>query len=174
VADIETLRKAGVQDVFVLCTEAELRRCHVPTLPVDYLEHGLVPHHHPLDDDHLSLSLALPLLQELHSVLLAGRQTAIHCTDGLGHSCLMVVLLAMLLDSDLPPMVAMEIVQRARGPAAIQTIKQYNFAMDFRKNLSECDASSSLGNPSSSHVNLPSSAHPVSSPSTTSTAAVFS
>ena len=45
------------------------------------------------------------------------------CTDGLGHSCLVVVLLAMFLDSDLPPMVAMEIVQRARGPAAIQTIK---------------------------------------------------
>lgn len=47
------------------------------------------------------------------------------CTDGLGHSCLVVVLLAMFLDSDLPPMVAMEIVQRARGPAAIQTIKVY-------------------------------------------------
>ena len=45
------------------------------------------------------------------------------CTDGLGRSCLAVVLLAMYLDSDLPPMVAMEIVQRARGPAAIQTIK---------------------------------------------------
>ena len=29
----------------------------------------------------------------------------------------------MFLDSDLPPMVAMEIVQGARGPAAIQTIK---------------------------------------------------
>ena len=45
------------------------------------------------------------------------------CTDGYGRSCLAVVLLAMFLDSDLPPMVAMEIVQRARGPAAIQTIK---------------------------------------------------
>ena len=45
------------------------------------------------------------------------------CTDGFGRSCLAVVLLAMLLDGDLPPMVAMEIVQRARGPAAIQTIK---------------------------------------------------
>ena len=45
------------------------------------------------------------------------------CTDGLGRSCLAIVLLAMFLDSDLPPMVAMEIVQRYRGPAAIQTIK---------------------------------------------------
>ena len=45
------------------------------------------------------------------------------CTDGFGQSCLAVVLLAMFLDSDLPPMVAMEIVQGARGPAAIQTIK---------------------------------------------------
>ena len=113
------------------------------------------------------------------------------CMDGLGHSCLVVVLLAMFLDSDLPPMVAMEIVQRARGPAAIQTIKvcvchplthtvpctgfvqkpsfsshmlicvlrlvfmqQYNFAMDFRKNLSEYDtSSSSTESPSSSHLN---------------------
>jgi hypothetical protein len=147
VADIETLKKNGVQDVFVLCTEAELRRCHVPTLLVDYLEQGMISHHHPLEDDHLSLPCCLPLLQELHSCLNAGRKTAIHCTDGFGQSCLAVVLLAMFLDSDLPPMVAMEIVQGARGPAAIQTIKQYNFAMDFRKNLAEYDISSSAISP---------------------------
>ena len=51
--------------------------CHVPTLVVDYIERGIVSHHHPLEDDHLSLLHCLALLHELHSCLTAGRKTAI-------------------------------------------------------------------------------------------------
>ena len=64
----------------------------------------------------------------------------------------------MMLDPDLPPVVAIEHIQQIRGRAAIQTVKvnsladcvsqiatcdmlsltqQYNFVMDFQKNLSE-------------------------------------
>ena len=78
--------------------------------------------------------------------------------DGFGRSCLVLAVLSMMLDPDLPPVVAIEHIQQTRGRAAIQTVKvnqlgrlcvaeigtcgvsltqQYNFVMDFQKNLSE-------------------------------------
>lgn len=45
------------------------------------------------------------------------------CVDGYGRSCLVLTLLAMFLDEDLPPASAIELIRQARGPAAIQTVK---------------------------------------------------
>ena len=45
------------------------------------------------------------------------------CVDGLGRSCLIVALLALYINEDLSPFVAIELVRHARGAAAIQTIK---------------------------------------------------
>ena len=45
------------------------------------------------------------------------------CVDGYGRSCLVLALLAMMLDEDLPAASAIEHVRQSRGPAAIQTIK---------------------------------------------------
>lgn len=43
--------------------------------------------------------------------------------DGLGRSCLALVLLAMVLDPNLPATLAVEHVRQCRGHAAIQTVK---------------------------------------------------
>lgn len=138
VADLESLKKAGVQEVFILCTDVELSRCKVRSLLIDYAEREFIPHHFPIDDDHLpDMKQWLQLLQDIFSRLQSGRKIAIHCVDGYGRSGLVTTLLALILNEDLPAQVAIEIIRQHRGAAAVQTIKQYNVIMDFHKDLSE-------------------------------------
>ena len=45
------------------------------------------------------------------------------CTDGLGRSCMILALLDMMLNPDLPALLAVEHVRQVRGPGAVKTIK---------------------------------------------------
>lgn len=45
------------------------------------------------------------------------------CVDGYGWSCMLLTLLAMLLDENLPAEVAIEIIRQHRGLPAVQTVK---------------------------------------------------
>lgn len=138
VADLATLKEEKITDVYVLCTKSDLHRARVPTLLEEYHKRGFVCHHYPLDDEHApDMQHCLDLLESLYLCLGEGRKTAVHCTDGFGRSCLVLVLLAMLMDPDLPAVLAIEYIRGRRGRRAIQTIKQYNFIMDFRKDLAE-------------------------------------
>ena len=53
------------------------------------------------------------------------------CVDGYGRSCLVLALLAMMLDEDLPPAAAIEHIRQSRGPAAIQTIKVHSLLQKY-------------------------------------------
>jgi cyclin-dependent kinase inhibitor 3 len=50
VADLETIQKAGIKDVFVLCTSGELERCRVPSLLQELASADLSVHYHPLEE----------------------------------------------------------------------------------------------------------------------------
>lgn len=136
VADIETLKEAAIQDIFLLCTDDELRWCKVGTMVEDYRKKGFTVHHYPMAEEP-SIEKCMDVLEDLHSCLLRSRRTLIHCVDGLGRSCLVIALLALYISEDLSPFVAIELVRRARGAAAIQTIKQYYCVLEFRKNWAD-------------------------------------
>lgn len=78
-------------------------------------------HHHHFREEILLLCVTYILCSNLRNSKSSSPPTS--CTDGLGRSCLVLVLLAMLMDPDLPAVLAIECIRQSRGPRAIQTIK---------------------------------------------------
>ena len=108
----------------------------------DYRKKGFTVHHYSMAEEP-AVEMCVDVLQNLHSCLQKSRRTLVQwvslgqieryadwcclcirsCVDGLGRSCLVVALLALYINEDLSPFVAIELVRHARGAAAIQTIK---------------------------------------------------
>ena len=65
-----SIKSEGITDVFVLCTEGELRKYRVPKLLSEYSKHHLCVHHYPFPDgDVMQFDELLVVLRDLHSVL---------------------------------------------------------------------------------------------------------
>ncbi|XP_072283498.1 cyclin-dependent kinase inhibitor 3 [Pyxicephalus adspersus] len=135
--NIEEIRVMGIQDVFVFCTLAELRKYRVPTLLQEYSKRDFVVHHYPfLDGDVPQYDECHKILDDLQVCMDNNRKALIHCYGGLGRSGLIAACLLMHMSDSITPQEAIGLVQAVRGPGAIQTIKQYNFVNEFRANLS--------------------------------------
>lgn len=137
--NVDEIKRLEIQDVFLFCTVPELSYYRVPTLIQEYHKQELVVHHYPfLDGDVPELGTCQKIVQDLQSCMENSRKTFIHCYGGLGRSCLIAACLLLWLDDKITPEEAIALVRAARGPRAIQTIKQYNFVNEFRENLSQC------------------------------------
>lgn len=67
------IKSRGISDVFVLCTDAELRLYRVANLLLEYRRHELRVHHCPFDDGDVLPFLQLTrLLQDLYNTLKRG------------------------------------------------------------------------------------------------------
>ncbi|XP_018413932.1 PREDICTED: cyclin-dependent kinase inhibitor 3 [Nanorana parkeri] len=149
--NIEEMRAMGIQDVFVFCTLAELRKYRVPTLLQEYSKQDFVVHHHPfLDGDVPQCDALRRILDDLRACMDNNRKALIHCYGGLEalntEKCTpqdplstdanIAACLLMRMSDSITPQEAIDLVQAVRGPGAIQTIKQYNFVNEFRENMS--------------------------------------
>ncbi|XP_022089122.1 cyclin-dependent kinase inhibitor 3-like isoform X2 [Acanthaster planci] len=137
--DIDDLKRLGITDVFLLCTNAELLRYRVPTLLTEYAVAQFGIHHLPMEDGaNLEVSNILGALQTLRDLLAAGKKVLLHCYGGLGRSCLVAACLLLQLDPGLDSETAIQKVRELRGHKAIETVKQYNFINDFRQLAEDC------------------------------------
>ncbi|KAM3920717.1 cyclin-dependent kinase inhibitor 3 [Leptodactylus fuscus] len=139
VQNLEEIKRLEIQDVFIFCTMSELSFYRVPTLIQEYHKRNFVVHHYPfLDGDVPELDTCRKIMEDLQTCMDNSRKTLIHCYGGLGRSCLVAACLLLWLDDKIKPEEAINLVRAARGPGAIQTIKQYNFVNEFRDNMSRC------------------------------------
>ncbi|XP_013396306.1 cyclin-dependent kinase inhibitor 3 isoform X2 [Lingula anatina] len=136
--DIVTLKGMEITEVFVLCTKGELNKYRVPYLLHEYTGADFNVHHHPFPDGQApSVAGMVKMLEELKVNLMQGRKTLLHCFGGLGRSCVVAACLLMYMDESLDSESAIQRLRQLRGPGAVQSVKQYNFIHDFRKNLEE-------------------------------------
>ncbi|XP_078591597.1 cyclin-dependent kinase inhibitor 3-like [Branchiostoma floridae x Branchiostoma japonicum] len=141
-ADLEDLKAQSICDIFVLCTRGELNKYRVPRLLERYEDADFTVHHHSFPDGTVpAMAACVKLLEEMKVCLSQGKKTLIHCYGGLGRSCLVAACLMLYLDETADPQAALQRVQQVRGHGAVQTVRQYNFLNDFRKNLEEYEAS---------------------------------
>ncbi|XP_069806847.1 cyclin-dependent kinase inhibitor 3 isoform X2 [Dendropsophus ebraccatus] len=135
----EEIKRQEIQDVFVFCTTSELSYYRVPTLIQEYHKQSLEVHHYPfLDGDVPELDTCRKILEDLKTCMDNSRKTLIHCYGGLGRSCLIAACLLLWLDEKMTHEEAIDLVRAARGPGAIQTVKQFNFVNEFHENVSRC------------------------------------
>ncbi|XP_075700276.1 cyclin-dependent kinase inhibitor 3 isoform X2 [Rhinoderma darwinii] len=140
--NVEEIKRHEIQDVFIFCTMWELSFYRVPTLIQEYHKQGFVVHHYPfLDGGVPELDTCQKILGDLQTCMDNSRKALIHCYGGLGRSGLIAACLLLRLDDKITPEEAINLVRGARGPAAVQTIKQYNFVNEFRENVSRCHPS---------------------------------
>ncbi|CAG2191990.1 CDKN3 [Mytilus edulis] len=113
--DIKHLVSEGVMEVFCLCSKGELNKYRVPKLIGELQENDIT-----LYIIHLSLMDC--------------------CYGGLGRSSFLAAALMMKLDSSLEADKAIEIMRELRGPAAVQSVKQYNCLHDLRQQIADHEA----------------------------------
>jgi len=72
------IKSASVKDVFVLCTNGELKKYRVKNLLTEYKAGQITVHHHPFFDGMtLAMSNLMLLLEELKALLTEGHKTLI-------------------------------------------------------------------------------------------------
>ncbi|XP_076100015.1 cyclin-dependent kinase inhibitor 3-like [Mytilus galloprovincialis] len=139
--DIKCLVSEGVKEVFCLCSKGELNKYRVPKLIGELQENDITVHHTPFPDGLVpSTSELIKIIDDLHVVLMNRRKTIIHCYGGLGRSSFLAAALMMKLDSSLEADKAIEIMRELRGPAAVQSVKQYNCLHDLRQQIADHEA----------------------------------
>lgn len=136
--DIESMKSCGITNVMVFCTKGDLYRYRTKDLLEKYAAADLDVHNYPHEDmvdpevDNL-----MKIFEQLELNLNAGKKTLMHCYAGLGRSCLVAACFMMYHNPELDPEKAIENIRSIRGHSAVQSIKQYNFITDFRKELKE-------------------------------------
>ncbi|XP_058957368.2 cyclin-dependent kinase inhibitor 3-like isoform X2 [Pocillopora verrucosa] len=105
-------------------------------LAVDMNEYswaGFEVHHFPVDAGGVpTLDECNSMIKQLRQCISFGRKTILHCVSGLGISCLVAAILLLSLDETLSPDHAISKLRQIRGQRAFQTIKEYNFVLEFR------------------------------------------
>ncbi|GAB6021735.1 Cyclin-dependent kinase inhibitor 3 [Chamberlinius hualienensis] len=132
--DITTVQKAVITDVFVLLTNGELMKYRVPRLLSAYADAGICVHHWPFEDGTVpEVDDLMHMIYDLKMALQWESNVLIHCYGGLGRACFVAGCLMLDLNEKLSPEDVVETLRRLRGPGAIQTVKQYNFIMEYRE-----------------------------------------
>ncbi|BFZ07163.1 hypothetical protein BsWGS_10202 [Bradybaena similaris] len=134
--DIQCLKRAGVEDVFCLCTRGEFHLYRCPDLLQKYSEHGITVHHYPVNDGQVPpVEDLMKTIEDLRISLLTGKKTIVHCFGGLGRSCVVTACTMMAMDDALRPEDVCKKLRDLRGDGAIQSVKQYNLINEFREIL---------------------------------------
>nr|XP_058957366.1 cyclin-dependent kinase inhibitor 3-like isoform X1 [Pocillopora verrucosa] len=131
--DMTQLKAMDITDVFVFCSSSEMVRCRVPSLIDEYSWAGFEVHHFPVDAGGVpTLDECNSMIKQLRQCISFGRKTILHCVSGLGISCLVAAILLLSLDETLSPDHVISKLRQIRGQRAFQTIKEYNFVLEFR------------------------------------------
>ncbi|XP_052769298.1 cyclin-dependent kinase inhibitor 3-like isoform X2 [Mya arenaria] len=131
--DIKSLQSEGVGCVFSLCSKGELNKYRVPNLLTELTATGIDVHHYPfLDGTAPNIATMLKIVDDIVLAVRNGKSPLVHCFGGLGRSCLVAVCTLLILDESLKAEEAIFKVRELRGPGAIQSVKQYNYACEYR------------------------------------------
>ncbi|XP_052272413.1 cyclin-dependent kinase inhibitor 3-like isoform X2 [Dreissena polymorpha] len=129
----ECLQAEGVDSVLCLCTKGELNKYRVPGLLSELELANIDVHHYPyLDGTAPNIRTMLQIVDEILMLVKKGSKPLVHCFGGLGRSCLVAVCTMLVIDESLTAEQAIEKVRGLRGPGAIQSVQQYNYACEFR------------------------------------------
>lgn len=135
-SDIGTLKSQGILEVFVLCTRGELSKYRVPGLIQELTTADITVHQFPFPDGQTPSTASLAeMIEKMLQNLRSERKSLVHCFGGLGRSCLVAACLLLALDKSLEPEMAISRLRDIRGPAAVQSVKQYNFINEYREDM---------------------------------------
>ncbi|XP_069591865.1 LOW QUALITY PROTEIN: cyclin-dependent kinase inhibitor 3 [Ranitomeya imitator] len=135
--NVEEIKRLDIEDVFLFCTTSKLTYHRTPTLIQEYHKQGFAVHQYPfLDGDVPELDTCHQILEDLLTCMDNRRKTLTRCYGGLGRSCIIAACRFLQMDEKTTPEEAIHLVRAARGPGAIQTIKQYNFVYAVCENMS--------------------------------------
>ena len=131
--DLDLIVKEKVAHVFCLVTSRELRQFKVKRLVEAFGRVGLAYTHFPVEDGLIpGMEDLLPVLDNARELVEAGKRILVCCFGGFGRTGLFVAALQMTLNEAVTPERAIEYLRSVRGPRTIQSVKQYNFLMEFR------------------------------------------
>ncbi|VDI31486.1 cyclin-dependent kinase inhibitor 3 [Mytilus galloprovincialis] len=138
----KNLKNKNMEHTVPQChSKGELNKYRVPKLIGELQENDITVHHTPFPDGLVpSTNELIKIIDDLHVVLMNRRKTIIHCYGGLGRSSFLAAALMMKLDSSLEADKAIEIMRELRGPAAVQSVKQYNCLHDLRQQIADHEA----------------------------------
>ena len=130
--DLRILRTLGVENIFSLITEADIRQLDNKNPFSDFIEYGFSVTHLPIIDrsvPNFDSRLALrSMLLNMESYLEKNKVFYLHCQAGLGRTGLVTALLFRRLG--MPSKKAISIV-RLHRPGSVETKKQEEFVHNF-------------------------------------------
>lgn len=136
--DVEQLRMGDTKHVFCFCSRGELAKYRAEWLISELAGADVMVHQHSfLDGGVPQISLLTTILEELKTCLADGHKTYMHCFGGLGRSGLVAACLLQCLDEEISAEDSIRLVRELRGPGAVQSVKQYNYVIDFRSLMRE-------------------------------------
>ena len=133
--EVQAWRRAGLDAVVSLLTQeesAELDLAHEAELSqaqnIQFIEF-------PIPDRSIPFSrrATLELLEELHQLLVKGKNVGIHCRQGIGRSAVIAACLLVFLGLD--PETAFRRISVARGCTTPETTEQRDWVIAFAREL---------------------------------------
>ena len=133
--EVQAWRRAGLDAVVSLLTQeesAELDLAHEAELSqaqnIQFIEF-------PIPDRSIPFSrrATLELLEELHQLLVKGKNVGIHCRQGIGRSAVIAACLLVFLGLD--PETAFQRISVARGCTIPETTEQRDWVIAFAREL---------------------------------------
>lgn len=140
--DLVTLRTAGIRQLVLLVTDAELARWGDPDIVARARDAGIAVDRRPMADGSTPASIA-----EMSSILVAVRaartigDVAVACMGGVGRTG--TVAACALIEAGLDPDEAIAEVRRVRHPSAVETDAQLAFVREYWRDRTGAHAESS-------------------------------
>jgi protein-tyrosine phosphatase len=133
-ADTDVLLNAGIRNSFVLVDDMELQRFGVRNL-VDVLNSkGINCKQYPCELGMFPpIEAIMEIIKDIFHHLENGQKSIIISRDGFGRSCVVGAAMLLHTDDNILHDEVYATMKRTVGPRAVQTVKQYNFLVDFRQ-----------------------------------------
>ena len=142
VADMEEdldqiLEAQRITDIVSLCSDRDYRRyISAATFQNLLSSRNIQGHFFGIPDGHPpELQIVLKLHALMDHLLSQGRSVVICSTRGLGRAPTVLATYLLYHKPDMGADEAINYIRKARGHAAVQTVKQYNFCCDFREHI---------------------------------------
>ena len=130
--DLRTLKTLGVEYIFSLISDADLRQLGINNPFSDFINYGFTVTHFPIDDRSVPNLESHPTLRsmilKMETYLESNKVFYLHCQAGLGRTGLVTALLFRQLG--MSPKNAISIV-RLHRPGSVETREQEDFVHNF-------------------------------------------
>jgi len=133
-ADADVLLSNGIQQAIILMDDIELRRFGGSQLISVLRSKDIYCRQYPCEIGHFpSIEDVMDIISDVFRNIERGNKTIIISRDGFGRSCAMAGAILLHTNDNLLYDQAYDTLKKAVGPRALQTVKQYNFLVDFRQ-----------------------------------------